>query len=52
MSTCPIVIDAEPPAPSGPRPAHIKDRIRAVGPTVRSDLARLPHDATTGDWTI
>ena len=24
--------------PDGPRPAHIKDRVRAAGPTVRPDL--------------
>ena len=28
-----------------PRPAHIKDRIRALGPTVRSDLTLKPGDA-------
>jgi len=34
----PYVIDAT--ADGGaPRPAHIKDRIRAYGPTVRADLA-------------
>ena len=26
----------------GPRPAHIKDRIRALGPTVRADLTLKP----------
>ena len=26
--------------PEGPRPAHIKDRIRALGPTVRPDLGK------------
>ena len=28
----------------GPRPAHIKDRIRALGPTVRPDLTLKPAD--------
>lgn len=32
------VVDAEQTA-SGPLPLHIKERIRASGPTVRSDLA-------------
>lgn len=30
--------------PQGPRPAHIKDRIRALGPTVRLDLTLKPAD--------
>jgi len=34
----PYLIEAEM-TESGPLPAHIKDRIRASGPTVRSDLA-------------
>ena len=29
----------------GPRPAHIKDRVRALGPTVRPDLTLKPDDA-------
>jgi hypothetical protein len=37
----PIVIDAEL-TDQGPVPAHIKDRIRAAGPTVRADLAIRP----------
>lgn len=28
------------------RPAHIKDRIRALGPTVRPDLTLKPDDAS------
>jgi hypothetical protein len=32
------LIDAEQ-TPSGPLPLHIKERIRASGPTVRADLA-------------
>lgn len=37
--------------PEGPRPAHIKDRIRAEGPTVRPDLA-LARDPAAGAWVI
>jgi hypothetical protein len=47
----PYVIDAEP-TPQGPRPAHIKDRIRAIGPTVRPDLAIKPADPASGSWVI
>lgn len=32
------IVDAEA-GPSGPLPLHIKERIRASGPTVRADLA-------------
>lgn len=28
-----------------PRPAHIKDRVRALGPSVRPDLTLRPGDA-------
>lgn len=35
----PYVVDADA-TPDGPRPRHIKERIRAAGPTVRPDLAR------------
>ncbi|MCF8707750.1 DUF2849 domain-containing protein [Rhizorhapis sp. SPR117] len=37
---------------NGVRPAHIKDRIRAVGPTVRPDLGLKPADPTIGNWVI
>ncbi len=47
----PYVIDATA-TPQGPRPAHIKDRIRAAGPTVRPDLGVKPADAARGDWVI
>ena len=47
----PVVIDATA-TPEGPRPAHIKDRIRAYGPTVRPDLAILPADKMAGSWVI
>lgn len=38
--------------PDGPRPAHIKDRIRALGPTVRPDLTLKPSDPNAGSWVI
>ena len=36
----------------GVRPAHIKDRIRALGPTVRPDLTLKPQDPEALDWVI
>ncbi len=36
----------------GPRPAHIKDRVRALGPTVRPDLTLKPADPEAGNWVI
>ena len=39
----PYLIDATA-TPDGPRPAHIKDRVRALGPTVRPDLTLKPGD--------
>lgn len=36
----------------GPRPLHIKDRIRARGPTVRADLALAAPDPAAGNWVI
>ena len=36
----------------GVRPAHIKDRIRALGPTVRPDLTLKPADPASGNWVI
>ncbi len=47
----PYLIDAIT-TPEGPRPAHIKDRIRALGPTVRPDLTLKPADPTAGNWVI
>ena len=44
-------IDAEK-TPGGIRPAHIKDRIRALGPTVRMDLTLKPADPDAGNWVI
>ena len=49
--TGPYVIDATA-TPDGPRPAHIKDRIRALGPTVRPDLTLKPADPHAGNWVI
>lgn len=37
------VVDGERTA-DGVRPAHIKERIRALGPTVRPDLTLKPND--------
>jgi hypothetical protein len=34
------------------RPAHIKERIRALGPTVRLDLSLKPADPGIGNWVI
>ena len=45
------VIDGEKTA-DGVRPAHIKDRIRALGPTVRLDLSLKPADPEAGNWVI
>ena len=47
----PYVIDAVA-TPEGPRPAHIKERIRARGPTVRTDLPLNPADPAAGAWVI
>jgi hypothetical protein len=47
----PYLIDAVA-TPEGPRPAHIKDRIRALGPTVRPDLTLKPADPAAGSWII
>jgi len=45
------VIDAEKTA-EGIRPAHIRERIRALGPTVRPDLTLKPADPNAGNWVI
>ena len=37
---------------TGVRPAHIKDRVRALGPTVRPDLTLKPKDPSAMDWVI
>lgn len=36
----------------GVRPAHIKERIRALGPTVRPDLTLKPADPDAINWVI
>ena len=46
----PYVIEATASA-EGPVPGHIKDRVRAVGPSVRADLARR-RDKAAGEWVI
>jgi hypothetical protein len=38
--------------PTGPVPLHIKEKIRASGPTVRPDLAIQPADQTAGSYVI
>ena len=38
--------------PQGPRPSHIKDRIRALGPTVRIDLTLKPGDQAAAAHVI
>ena len=47
----PYAIEGEKTA-EGVRPAHIKDRIRALGPTVRPDLTLKPADPSAGNWVI
>lgn len=48
----PYVIEATREADGSVRPAHIKDRIRALGPTVRQDLTLKPKDPEAIDWVI
>lgn len=45
------VVDGERSA-DGVRPAHIKERIRALGPTVRPDLTLKPADPEALNWVI
>lgn len=47
----PYAIEAEQ-TDSGPRPAHIKDRVRALGPTVRPDLTLKPAQPDALNWVI
>ena len=47
----PYLIDGEKTV-DGVRPAHIKDRIRALGPTVRPDLTLKPADPEAREWVI
>ncbi len=48
----PYAIEASIDAGGHVRPAHIKDRVRALGPTVRRDLAVGIADKTGWDWVI
>lgn len=48
----PYAIDATRDADGNVRPAHIKDRIRALGPTVRPDLTLKPADPEALNWVI
>ncbi|MBC7159838.1 MAG: DUF2849 domain-containing protein [Porphyrobacter sp.] len=48
----PYAIAAERDPAGRVRPAHIKDRIRALGPTVRPDLTLRPADPEAGNWVI
>ncbi len=48
----PYAIEATLDAAGHVRPAHIKDRIRALGPTVRPDLTLKPQDPQAIDWVI
>jgi hypothetical protein len=45
------VIDAAP-GPLGPVPLHIKERIRAAGPTVRLDLGIQGEETSPGSYVI
>ena len=45
-------IDATREADGRVRPAHIKDRVRALGPTVRPDLTLKPSDPAALNWVI
>nr|WP_202393124.1 DUF2849 domain-containing protein [Alteraurantiacibacter buctensis] len=45
-------IDATRDAGGHVRPAHIKDRVRALGPTVRPDLTLKPADPAALNWVI
>jgi hypothetical protein len=45
------VIDGER-TDKGVRPAHIKDRVRALGPTVRPDLTLKPSDPDALNWVV
>jgi hypothetical protein len=47
----PYVIDAET-GPHGPVPRHIKERIRAAGPTVRPDLGIQAAETASESWVI
>lgn len=48
----PYIIEATREEDGAVRPAHIKDRVRALGPTVRPDLTLKPKDPSALDWVI
>ncbi|MEL6709232.1 MAG: DUF2849 domain-containing protein [Pseudomonadota bacterium] len=48
----PYIIDATREEDGSVRPAHIKDRVRALGPTVRPDLTLKPKNPEALDWII
>ncbi len=48
----PYAIEASIDADGHVRPAHIKDRVRALGPTVRRDLAVPTADNIGWNWVI
>lgn len=48
----PYLIEATREDDGSVRPAHIKDRVRALGPTVRPDLTLKPKDPEALDWII
>lgn len=48
----PYALDASRDETGHVRPAHIKDRVRALGPTVRRDLAVPTAEKTGWDWVI
>jgi hypothetical protein len=47
----PYLIDAAP-GDRGPAPLHIKERIRAAGPTVRRDLGIQAEETSRAGWVI
>ena len=48
----PYAVEGDRDAEGKVRPAHIKDRIRALGPTVRPDLTLKPADPEARNWVI
>ncbi len=48
----PYIIEATREEDGSVRPAHIKDRVRALGPSVRPDLTLKPKDPQALDWII
>ena len=48
----PYIINATREDDGSVRPAHIKDRVRALGPTVRPDLTLKPKSPEALDWII